>query len=93
MKAAGAKMKLVQIAEEIVALLASDPNAEVKVIVEIMADFPQGVDDGLKRSVTENAGSLGFKYQDWEWRKGGTIHIALATCSAVQSTNPFTMKE
>ncbi len=65
-EAASAKMKLVQIAEEIVALLASDPNAEVKVIVEIVADFPQGVDETTKRAVTENAGSLGFKYRDWE---------------------------
>ena len=65
-KAAGAKMKLVEIADEIIALLAGDPNAEVKVIVEIMADFPQGVDESTRRAVTENAGSLGFKYRDWE---------------------------
>jgi hypothetical protein len=59
-------MKLIQIADEIIALLASDPNAEVHVSVEIAAGFPQGVEDGLKRAVTENAGSLGFRFKDWE---------------------------
>jgi uncharacterized protein len=34
-------MRLVQIAEEIVSVLISDPNAMVKVIVEISADFPE----------------------------------------------------
>ncbi len=62
-KAAGAKMKLVQIADEMIALLAGDPNAEVHVSVEITADFPQGVEDGLKGAATENAGSLGLKFR------------------------------
>ena len=34
---AAAKMRLVQIAEEIIAVLAADPNAEVKVRIEIEA--------------------------------------------------------
>jgi hypothetical protein len=33
---------MVQIAEEIVSVLASDPNATVKVVVEISAEFPDG---------------------------------------------------
>jgi hypothetical protein len=64
--AATAKMRLVQIADEIVSLLASDPNASVKVVVEISADFPDGVKDTVKRAVSENANSLGLKSADWE---------------------------
>ena len=63
---ATAKMKLVQIAEEIVSLLTSDPNATVQLTVEITADFPSGVSDAIRRGVSENATSLGFKTKDWE---------------------------
>jgi hypothetical protein len=63
---ATAKMRLVQIADEIVALLASDPNASVKVVVEISAEFPEGAKDTIKRAVSENANSLGLKSADWE---------------------------
>jgi uncharacterized protein len=64
--AATAKMRLVQVAEEIVAILASDSQATVKVSVEISADFPEGVSDQIKRAVSENAASLGFKNKTWE---------------------------
>ena len=40
--ASTAKMRLVQIAEEIIGVLASDPQANVKVRLEINADFPRG---------------------------------------------------
>jgi hypothetical protein len=63
---ATAKMRLVQIADEIVALLASDPNASVKVVLEISADFPDGAKDTIRRAVSENAKSLGLKSADWE---------------------------
>lgn len=63
---AAAKMRLVQIAEEIVGVLASDPRASVTVSVEINADFPGGVSDQVKRTVSENASSLGFKNRTWE---------------------------
>jgi hypothetical protein len=63
---ASAKMRLVQIADEIVALLVADPNASVKVVVEISAEFPDGVTDSLKRNVSENSQSLGLKSADWE---------------------------
>lgn len=63
---ATAKMRLVQIADEIVSLLASDPNASVKVVVEISAEFPDGAKDTIKRAVSENANSLGLKSADWE---------------------------
>ena len=59
-------MRLVQIAEEIISVLASDSQANVKVSVEITADFPEGVSDQIKRAVSENATSLGFKNKTWE---------------------------
>jgi predicted AAA+ superfamily ATPase len=63
---ATAKMRMVQIAEEIVSVLTSDPNASVKVVVEISAEFPNGAKDAVKRAVSENARSLGLKSADWE---------------------------
>jgi hypothetical protein len=63
---ATAKMRLVQLAEEIVSVLASDPNANVRVTVEISAEFPQGASETVKRAVSENARSLGLKAADWE---------------------------
>ena len=63
---ATAKMRLVQLAEEIISNLASDPQAELKITVEITADFPNGATDQIKRAVSENAKSLGFKTSTWE---------------------------
>ena len=64
--AATATMRLVQIADEIVSLLASDPNAAVRVTLEIAAEFPAGVSDVVRRAISENATSLGFKTKEWE---------------------------
>jgi len=61
-----AKMRLVQLAEEIISVLTSDPNADVTVTVEINAAFPNGASDQVKRAVNENATSLGFKTKVWE---------------------------
>jgi hypothetical protein len=63
---AAAKMRLVQIAEELIAILAADPNAEVKVRIEIEATFPNGAQDQTKRAVSENAKTLGFGTAEWE---------------------------
>jgi uncharacterized protein len=63
---AAAKMRLVQIAEEIIATLAADPNAEVKVRIEIEASFANGAQDQTKRSVSENAKTLKFSTAEWE---------------------------
>src|SRR5271166_244115 len=63
---ATAKVRLVEIAEEIIAVLSSDPNATVKVTVEIAADFPDGASDQIKRAVSENASHLAFKNKTWE---------------------------
>lgn len=64
--AATAKMRLMQIAEEIISVLATDSQATVKVTLEISAEFPEGVSDQIKRAVSENAASLGFKNKTWE---------------------------
>jgi predicted AAA+ superfamily ATPase len=61
-----AKMKLVAIAEEIISVLAADPNATVQVTLEISADFPAGASDQTRRTVSENATALGFKSKSWE---------------------------
>jgi hypothetical protein len=57
------QIKLAEVANVIIALAARDPHAEVLVTVEIQSGFPQGVDEGTKRAVLENAG---IKYKDWE---------------------------
>jgi uncharacterized protein len=61
-----ARIRLVQIAEEVIGVLASDPHASVKVRVEINAEFPDGASEQIKRAVSENASSLGFKNRAWE---------------------------
>jgi len=61
-----AKLALVTIAEEIIAILAADPNADVKVTLEISAEFPNGASEHTKRVVAENATALRFKSKDWE---------------------------
>lgn len=64
--ASTAKVKMVQLADEVISLLCSDPNANVRVTVEISADFPEGASDQIKRAVTENANSLNFRTKTWE---------------------------
>jgi hypothetical protein len=61
-----AKMRMVQVAEEIISLLASDPQAALKITVEINAEFPEGASDQIKRAVSENATSLEFGTKTWE---------------------------
>ena len=57
---------MIQIAEEVINVLTSDAQANVNVCVEITAEFPNGVSDQIKRAVSENASSLGFKNKTWE---------------------------
>ncbi len=61
-----AKMKMFEVADEIIQILTSDPNANLRVTLEIAADFPNGASDQIRRAVSENANSLGFKSQNWE---------------------------
>jgi predicted AAA+ superfamily ATPase len=64
--AATAKVKLVEIAEEIIAALGSDPNATVRVTLEIQADFPAGASEQVRRTVSENARILGLRVAEWD---------------------------
>ena len=61
-----AKMRLVDVADEIISILAGDPNATLNITLEINAEFPTGASDQIKRAVTENATSLAFKTKSWE---------------------------
>ena len=63
---ATAKMRLVQIAEEIIATLTADPNAEITVRIEIDANFTNGASDQIKRAISENAKTLAFNTIEWE---------------------------
>ena len=65
-KAETAKIRMVEIVDEIISLLTSDPQAEVHISVEITAEFPDGVSDHIRRSISENAANLGFKNNIWE---------------------------
>tara|TARA_R110002096_G_scaffold173781_9_gene349028 strand:- start:235352 stop:238207 length:2856 start_codon:yes stop_codon:yes gene_type:complete len=64
--AALAKSKLNTIADEIIAILTSDPTADVRVTLEIDARFPEEAPENTRRAVAENASSLGFRLKDWE---------------------------
>jgi hypothetical protein len=59
-------MRLVQIAEEIIAILAADPTANVTLRMEIRAEFPAVAPDHVKRAISENAKTLGFGFAEWE---------------------------
>ena len=64
--AATAKMHLMKLADEIIANLVADPNAQVRVTLEISAEFEGGAQETTKRSVSENATALKLKSADWE---------------------------
>lgn len=64
--AATAKARLMQIADEVINALTSDPMAKVTVNLEISADFPQGASEQVRRAVSENAANLKFKTSEWE---------------------------
>ena len=63
---AAAKMRLVQLAKELIATLVDDPTAEVTIRIEIEANFANGAGDQTKRAVSENAKTLGFRTVEWE---------------------------
>lgn len=65
-RASTAKTKLVELADEIVAVLASDPTAAVRVTLEISGEFPAGVSEQVQRAVSENAKQLQLKVSEWE---------------------------
>ena len=64
--ASTAKARLVELAEEIIAPLCSDPHASVRITLEIAADFPYGAREDIRRAVSENARSLHLHNAEWE---------------------------
>ncbi|MEZ7892779.1 MAG: DUF499 domain-containing protein [Candidatus Wallbacteria bacterium] len=64
--AATARRRMTDIADEIISILGQDPNAEITITVEIKAEYPNGAPDHIKRAVSENANTLGFKNNVWE---------------------------
>ena len=54
------------IANEVLQHLASLPNSEITVTVEIQARVPGGVPDNVVRTVSENCRTLKFKNQSFE---------------------------
>lgn len=63
--ASTAKVRFSVIADEIIKLLVQDPRTKVTVTVEVHAEFPQGAEEQLRRSVSENAKTLQFKSVEW----------------------------
>ena len=61
-----ARAELDTIAQEVIELLARDPTANVHVSIEITAEFADGASDTIKRAVSANADTLGFKSSIWE---------------------------
>ncbi len=60
-----AKMKLAELADEIIRILANDPTATVQVSVEIHAEFQDRATDTTRRAVSENAKQLQMKRAEW----------------------------
>lgn len=54
------------VANEVLAHLKSNPNAKVRVTVEIEASLEEGFGDDARRTVMINAGHLGFRGHDFE---------------------------
>lgn len=65
-QAAAAKTRLIELADEIIVLLAKDPTAEVELTVEMRAEFPEGAPEDVHRAVSENAKALKLKTAEWE---------------------------
>lgn len=64
--AAGARLRLTDIAAEIIAHLTREATAEVKVTLEIDVNFPNGVSQALRRTIDENAVQLKVRKPEWE---------------------------
>jgi len=65
-KSSTAKARLIELADEVIALLGQDPQGTVKITLNLEGEFPNGAPDHIKRGVSENAKALGFKSATWE---------------------------
>jgi predicted AAA+ superfamily ATPase len=55
-----------QVSENVIAHLAKQPGATVKISIEIEADLPEGINESDRRSVTENCNTLKFKQHSFD---------------------------
>jgi len=55
-----------RIADEVLTHLATLPNANVEITMEINISAPGGINDGVVRTVSENANTLGFDHATFE---------------------------
>lgn len=60
------KIKLQDIADEILQHLASNPNIALDIRLEVSAQFPGGASASIQRTVSENSRNLGFNVIEWE---------------------------
>ena len=60
------KLRLQDVADEILLHLAEDPEATLDIRLEISANFPKGASSTTQRTVSENAHNLGFNVVEWE---------------------------
>ena len=65
-KTAAGMVRFSEIYAEVLKHLAADPNAEVRVTLEISAEFPNGAGAEVKRTVETNVSVLKFKNSEWE---------------------------
>lgn len=61
-----AKLWLVLFAEEVIAVLKADLNADANVTLEFQGVFSDGATGHINRFVSENSMTLNFKISDWE---------------------------
>ncbi len=65
-KLSSLKLGLLQLDQETIAPLVTDPKAEAKDSIEIQATFPDGAQDQIKRAESDDTKNLGFPIADWE---------------------------
>lgn len=61
-----AKSQFSDVAEEVLMLFTQKPGVKVRISVEIEAESPSGLDDGIQRAVRENCDQLKFKNRAFE---------------------------
>lgn len=59
-------MRLIEIVDEVISLLAKDPKGTVRFTLSLNAEFAEGVDEQLRRAVSENVKTLGLRDGGWE---------------------------
>jgi len=60
------KIKVLEISDEVLQHLASDPQVLLDIRLEISASYPKGASVATQRTISENAKSIGFGVSEWE---------------------------